>query len=346
MLSLDGRDGGGHLVRTAVALGGVTDTAFEMTNVRGARDRPGLRPQHVAAVQTVADVAGAVTEGVAQGSDRFRFDPGTVRGGRFDAAIGTAGSIPLVFDAVLPLATRLEEPATVTVRGGTDVAWSPPIDYLRYVKLPTLSDVGVDATLAIDRRGFYPRGGGSATLSLTPSSLGPVDRDDRGALQSLAVYSVAASGLRSASVADRQADAAAEALADPVDAPIETAVDYVDSLDDGSVLVLVATYEETTAGFSALGERGKPSEDVANAAVERFEAFRETEAAVDPNLADQLVPYLALAGGRVSIPTVTDHVRTAVDLVRAFGREIKIDESGGDPPTLEAPIPDRQGTTP
>ncbi|MFB6070291.1 MAG: RNA 3'-terminal phosphate cyclase [Halanaeroarchaeum sp.] len=346
MREIDGRAGGGQLVRTAVALSAVTETSVEMTNVRGARETPGLRPQHVTAVETVAAVANATTTDVEEGSGRFVFEPGRVVGGEYEARIGTAGSVTLVFDALLPLATRIDDRATVSVSGGTDVKWSPPYDYFRHVKLPALGSHGLDAATTLERRGFYPRGGGSATLVLRPSRLDRLELGDRGDLQSIAVHSVATESLRSADVADRQAKAASDELAGAVSVPIDTDVAYVEALDTGSVVVLVATYAATVAGFTALGEPGKPSEDVATTAVSRFLTFEDGAAAVDPHLADQVVPFLALAGGRVRIPELSEHVRTAVDLVRDFDLSVRITDVDGPGVVLEAPGAHDQGTTP
>ena len=273
MRTLDGGAGGGQLVRTALAVSAVTGEAFEMLAVRGARDNPGLRPQHVAAIETVATIANATTEGVTVGATRFAFDPGEVTGGTHEVAIGTAGSITLVFDSVLPIALRLDTPLSVAVTGGTDVKWSPPFDYLTTVKLPVLQSFGLQATATLDRRGFYPAGGGAAELALEPSHIEPISIDERGPLASLAVHSVAADPLREASVAERQADAAVDALDETAAVRVASTATYADALSKGSVVLVVAEYESSRAGFSALGEPGVPAETIADRAVQRFREF-------------------------------------------------------------------------
>ena len=170
MLEIDGGDGGGQVVRTAVTLSALSGRAVTVGDVRGARSTPGMRPQHVAAVEAAAALCSATVEGATTGADALVFDPGPLRADDVAVDVGTAGSVPLVFDTVLPLAAALAEPATVTATGGTDVEWSPPVDYLRRVKLPLLSMAGLEADLSVDGRGFYPVGGGEATLSLSPSS--------------------------------------------------------------------------------------------------------------------------------------------------------------------------------
>lgn len=326
MLELDGSAGGGQLVRSAVALSALTGEPFRMTDVRGARPEPGLGPQHAAAVRAAAGVCAARVEGNEVGSGELVFDPGEPEGGELAVDVGTAGSVTLVCDTVLPLATRLGSPLALAVEGGTDVKWAPPADYYRRVKLPLLARFGLDADFAVERRGFYPEGGGAVRLGLRPSSLAPLDLPERGEFEGARVYSVAASDLEDAEVAGRQAEAAAEGLTEAGLAVRERAATYVEADCPGSALAIRAEYARALAGFDALGERGKPSEAVAGDAVADALAFHESGAAVDEHTADQLLVFLALAGGRVAVRRVTDHVATSLDLLVAFGCDLETDE--------------------
>ncbi|MFB6072350.1 MAG: RNA 3'-terminal phosphate cyclase [Halobacterium sp.] len=325
---LDGSAGGGQLVRTALTLSAVSGEPFRMRHVRRARANPGLQAQHCAAIEAVAAACDAETGGVEVGSESFTFEPGesaddgeeSVLGGSVSVEVGTAGSVPLVFDALLPLATVLEESFTARLEGGTDAKWAPPFDYFRHVKLPVLEAHGLDADVTLDRRGFYPRGGGEATLTLEPSSMDALKVGERGDRESLAAYSVAEQGLAEDEVAERQAEVAPEAA--------ETHVEYADADSTGSAFVLAAEYEHSRAGFAELGERGVEAEDVAESAVADFEAFEDGDAAVDEHLADQLVPFLAVVGGEVRAPAVTSHVETCVDLLSEFGYDVAVEEDG------------------
>jgi RNA 3'-terminal phosphate cyclase (ATP) len=325
MHEIDGAAGGGQIVRTAVTLSALSGEAVRVENVRGDRSTPGMRPQHVAAVEAAAALCDATVEGAEPESETLEFDPGDVEAAEVSVDVGTAGSVTLVVDTVLPLATALSAEATVTITGGTDVAWSPPLDFLRYVKLPLLFGVGLDADVATERRGFYPVGGGEIELTLRPSELDPLALVDRGALRRVEVYSVATEELEDPAVAARQAAAAAESLPD---VPTPTEVSYVETDCPGSALVLAAVYEGGRAGFTALGEAGKPSEEVASEAVAAFEAFDESSAAVDRHLADQLMVPLALAGGELLAPEVTAHVETNREVIETFGYELAVEERG------------------
>jgi len=305
-----------------------------MRYVRRARANPGLQAQHCAAVEAVADVCDAATDGVEVGSEAFTFEPRVaaeeadddeepVLGGSTSVEVGTAGSVPLVFDALLPLAVALEEPVEATLTGGTDAKWAPPFDYFRRVKLPLLREHGLDADVSVDRRGFYPRGGGEATLTVRPSEFDPLALTERGSRVSLTAYSVAESSLEEDEVAERQATAAAAAAEDAAHE-----IEYADADSVGSAVVLAAEYEHSRAGFTGLGDRTTSAEAVGEEAAGAFEEFEAGEAAVDGHLADQLVPVLALAGGEVRAPEVTTHVETCVDLLAEFDYEVGVEDDG------------------
>ena len=338
MLELDGSDAGGQFVRTALALSALEDEPVRLENVRGGRSTPGLRPQHLAGVEAITAVCDADVSGADVGSKTVEFDPpghatddGRLPGGTYAVDIGTAGSVTLLFDTLLPLAMRLESPLSVTVTGGTDVKWAPPLDYLRYVKLPLLRRLGLVAAVEVDRRGFYPKGGGRATLHLAPSRLESIDLDSRGDLEGVRLYSTAADALADRDVATRQAAGALERLA-----PGERGLEVKERVETtaasacpGSALVVRVDGESGPAGFTALGERGKPAERVGEDAADAAIRFLEHDAPVDRHLADQLLVFLALAGGRVRIPEVTEHVETSLELLASFDCDVTLVPGSG-----------------
>ncbi len=337
---LDGAAAGGQFVRTALALSTLTNEPVRLENVRGDRPTPGLRHQHLAVLETLAEICDADVSGAELGSETIEFEPGLeggaagmagdgrLAGGEFAVDIGTAGSATLLCNAVLPLATILESPLSVTITGGTDVAWSPPLDYLRRVKLPLVRRFGLEATCESERRGFYPDGGGEVTLCLEPSDLEPIVIVERGPIEALSVYSTESESLADRDVAHRQVEGALERL-DRDDLELaERRERTADSPSPGSALVIRVDHGTAVAGFSALGERGNPAERVGEEAADAANRFLEGTAPVDRHMADQLLAFLALAGGRVRIPGVTDHVETRCDLLEAFGAEIALENDG------------------
>ncbi|MFC6874472.1 RNA 3'-terminal phosphate cyclase [Halobellus marinus] len=397
MLELDGTDGGGQLVRTALSLSVVDGQPFRMENVRANRPNPGLKRQHLACVELLASLVDADVDGAEKGAETLTFDPGTdadeaitpdtddfegetLQSGRSGPTVsamdddlpepiavdvGTAGSVTLIADTVLPLAGRLAAPIRLRLGGGTDVKWSPSTDYLRHVKLPLLRTCGLEATVSVNRRGFYPAGGGELALDIRPSTLSPILLPERPttvaggrpAVSRLSARAVATRDLEDSDVADRMAETALSLLSERerFDETTQNATArYVESDSTGAVITLVgegdagrpsemaakddAFRARPRAGFVAHGERGVPAEDVAAEAVDAAAAWHRTDAPVDEHLGDQLVVWLALAGGESKIPRVTDHVRTNVALVRSFGYDVAIqDRSGDGPATLSAP---------
>jgi len=335
MITVDGAGGGGQILRTALSLATITETPVRIEEIRGSRPDPGLEPQHLTAVELVAELCDADTEGAELKTDALTFRPGSARRTSLRAAVGTAGSLTLLFDTVLPIAATFAEPFELTATGGTNVKWAPTIEYQQLVKGPLLDTWGLDATIDLAKTGFYPAGGGKATLRTTPASLSPIKLETRGDLGTVEIYSKASEDLAEREVADRQAShAQTELEAVGIPAAVRRA-DYVQTKSTGSSLLLRGVYEQSIVGFDALGERGRTSEAVAEGAVQEFTAFHETDAAVDVFMADQLMPLLALVGGRVRIPAVSAHVETNLDVIRAFGSDLRLDRQADRTAVLE-----------
>lgn len=330
MLEIDGSGAGGQPLRTALSLSVCTDTAFRLRNVRADRPEPGLKHAHRAAIELLSVACDAEIEGAELGSETVVFEPGTgPRADELAVDVGTAGSATLVAEALLPAALTVKEPLSASITGGTDVKWSPPVDYLRHVVLPPLRECGLDATVAVERRGFYPAGGGRIDVDLRPSALEPLELGERGAFECLTVRAVESESLAGADVATRMASAAAEA----VSVPTETRTETVETASPGAVVTLVGETGRSRAGASALGERGVPAETIGERAAARFESWRSGGAAVDVHLGDQSLVWLALAGGTVSMPAETAHVRSNAETIRAFGFDVERIEE-----TAEGPI--------
>lgn len=373
MIELDGSHGGGQLVRTALTLSALRGEPFRMEGVRGNRSTPGLKRQHLACVGAVAELTDAAVEGDTIGSETLTFEPAVDPGSSGAPAeiavdIETAGSVTLVADTLLPLAVRLREPVHAGLVGGTDVRWSPSTAYLRRVKLPLLRRLGLDATVDPVRRGFYPAGGGELAVGIRPSSLDPVDLrpgsdaasgagDDGTRSTGLdgrtSIHAVATAGLDGDDVADRVAEATAGELGDRgIAEDVPATATYADA-DSTGVSLTVAVGDDTgggrndgdrapRAGFVGYGDSDTAAESLAETTADAVERWAETGATVDPHLADQLVVWLALVGGSIVIPRVTDHVRTNIALVRAFGYDVSIDRRSGGPPAVLGPTACRE----
>jgi RNA 3'-terminal phosphate cyclase (ATP) len=317
MLSLDGSygEGGGQILRTALSLAALTGTPVRVERLRAARSRPGLRPQHLTAVQAVARLSQAEVTGARLSSRDLTFRPRALKGGHyfFDVAetARSAGAVSLIVQALLPLLIRAEAPATVILKGGTHVPWSPPVHYLSHVFLPALAALGAEVNLTLERWGWYPRGGGEVRLTTRPTRLLTGVRWRAPAARS-AFQALSAAARLPEHVARRQAARLSARLGEAVPVAMVPA----GGQDPGSLVFLWGP----RAGFSALGARGKPAEQVADEAVDAYLAFRTSGAAVDRHLADQMLIYLALAQGPSSFTTeaVTSHLLTNVWVIEQF----------------------------
>lgn len=303
---LDGShgEGGGQILRTALALSGITGTPFRMVHIRRGRPRPGLQPQHLAAVRAAAAACDARVTGAVKGSLEILFHPGRIRGGELEEEIGTAGSVSLLLQTVVPILLFAEGPSRVQLTGGTHVPWSPSWHYVAGVFAPLLARLGCRVAPELDRCGFYPAGGGIArALVELAAGIQPLQLLEQGPL--LRVTGVSAAGKLPLSIAARQRDAALAVLREGLGerVPVEIEAATVPSRTPGTFLFLRGESQDAVAGFTALGAPGKRAEAVGAEAARELLAHRAAGGALDPHLADQVIPYLALArGGRRSPP--------------------------------------------
>lgn len=325
MIEINGEKGGGQILRTALTLSSLEQRSFRIRNIRGSRPNPGLKNQHLKAAETVQRLTDAEVKGAENGAETLEFKPKTLEKDSFTVNIGTAGSITLLLDTVLPLARKTG--LRLTVKGGTDVKWSPTIQYLKQVKLPLLREHGLKAELKVDRTGYYPKGGGEATLNLEKSDINRFKLEDRGSLERIEVHSKASKELKEQRVADRQADEAARILKNSyISVPLDKNSLYTDTASPGSTILVKAVYENSVAGFDVLGERGKRSEEVAKEAVQNFKKFHASDSTVDKHMGDQLITFLTGSESVLNGLKSTNHLRTNLETVRKFGYSIDLEE--------------------
>ena len=334
MIEIDGSKGGGQMLRTALTLAAVKQEGFRMENIRGSRSDPGLKNQHLECVKTVKRICDAETEGAELNSEELTFEPQRLKSEPLTANIGTAGSVTLLLDTVLPITSQFSDGFRLTAKGGTDVKWSPTLDYLKNVKLPLLRRFGVKAEIDRVKTGYYPAGGGEVGLETEEHSLEKIDITGRGELERFEIYSRSSEELQKQEVAQRQADEAARKLKNShISVPINKNVSYEETDSPGSSLLVKAVYDNSIAGFEALGEKGKRAEKVAQEAVEEFKSFHSSEAAVDEYMADQLLVFMAVIGGEIRVPEVKSHVQTSLEVLRMFG--VKTAISDGNNPLIK-----------
>ena len=349
-LRIDGSsgEGGGQILRTSLSLSVLTGRPIEIFNIRAGRKKPGLQRQHLVCVEAVTKISDAKVSGAKIGLQFLRFEPKKVKPGRYEFDIGTAGSTSLVIQTILLPLSFSHRPSEILLIGGTHNPFAPPFHYLKEVFLPVVGQLGIQADVKLEKWGFYPKGGGRVRLFIEPvSQLKAKNFLERGELKELTGLSAVASakggsasgGNLPISIAERQKTAFLKKIGAP-SSDVDIKIEQVRAASAGTFVFLKAKFsrpqsgsasggENMAAGFSALGERGKPAEKVGQEAAQKFIDYYRSGKCFDPHLADQIILYLALVKQPFSFTTsrITNHLLTHIWLLEQFlSIKIKVDE--------------------
>ena len=315
LIDLDGSTlaGGGQTLRIALALSSILSKPFRITNIRHKRAKPGLQRQHLTGVLAMAEITGAKVEGAEMESTELSFSPQKIRPGSYTFDIGTAGSITLLAQSLLPAMLFAGGRSVLTLKGGTHVSWSPNIDEYSNVFLPIIRGFGAEASLAVKSLGWFPKGGGEAVFTVNPSKLFGREMLEKGDRTSIAgVCSL--SGL-DPGILDREEEGITEVFPNTQITRIVSR-----SPSPGTSVTLWANFQNTVIGSSKLGEIGLRAEKLGKLVAEDLKNTISTPATVDRWQADQLLIFMALARGKSSIivPEITDHMKTCAWVIPKF----------------------------
>ena len=347
MIEIDGAfgSGGGQILRTAAAFSVITKKPCHILNIRKNRPKPGLAVQHLLGVQALAKLCNGKLEGDFLGSQDLKFYPHTNFGvGVWPGEIGpkelnkaggvppdilndtlnikieTAGSITLILQTLVLAGLFSTGEIKINFDGGaTDTFFSPTIDHLRYVFLKNLEKVGVKVQIDILKRGYYPEGGAKVKVIIFPFPLKNFDAIERGGLKKILAISGAATSLRDKKVAERQMAGVREIIG-KLKLPIEEKIEYYDTDCPGSQICLIAEFSNSLLGVDNLGKLGKRAEDVGKEAATELLKEEKSGACLDKHMADQILPYMALAGGKsqVTVSEITEHCQTNMWVIEKF----------------------------
>lgn len=296
MLVIDGDmgEGGGQLLRTALALSVCRQISFEIFNIRARRQKPGLQPQHLAAVQAAAKISAASVDGASLNSQHLRFQPRGIFAGDYRFNIGTAGSATLLVQTLLPALMLNKTPSSLHVTGGTHNPLSPPFDFFARAFCPLLTRMGFLIDARLERPGFYPRGGGIMQVALASADkLRPLRLLERGEVRRLSARILLAH--LPAHIASRERDILQRSLSIAED---DIAIDTADAaFGPGNVVCVFVHSAYVTEVFTGFGQRGVPAESVAQKVTAQVNDYLRSEVPVGRYLADQLLIPVTLAGG-------------------------------------------------
>ena len=318
MIELDGAagEGGGQILRSALALSMLTGKPFRITRIRANRAKPGLMRQHLVAVQAAVQVSGARVTGAELGSSELSFHPGRITGGDYHFAIGSAGSCTLVLQTVVLALLYAQQPSTIRITGGTHNTMAPPVQFLQRTYLPLLARMGAEVDIELVHYGFYPAGGGEVIATVQPcAQLKPLVLMERGSV---------VAGYADAFVAGLPPGVGSRELG-----CIGTALEWNEAQlrmhrlpgerGPGNAVLITLEHEHVTEVFAGFGAKAIKAEAVAQEAIEQAQAYMGSSAAVGEHLADQLMLPMALAdGGSFTASIISLHAQTNADVIAQF----------------------------
>ena len=318
MLTIDGSqgEGGGQILRTALALSTCLDKPFRIINIRANRRRPGLQHQHLAAVRAAAAISQAKVTGADKDSQVLEFIPAGTRAGEYLIDIGTAGSTTLVLQTVLPALILANARSKVTLDGGTHNPLAPPFEFLNYAFLPLVNRMGPVVSTTLERRGFAPEGGGRLQACIEPvKHLKPLNLVERGNIIRRRVEVILAN--LPLHIAERELDVVRKLLSLD-DSELHYTID-TNAAGAGNLVSIVIESLNITECVTAFGKRGLPAERVAEIAVNDAKYYLATGVPVGQHLADQLLVLIALAGNSAFVTMLPSrHTLTNIAVIETF----------------------------
>lgn len=347
MIELDGSsgEGGGALVRVALALSTLTGQEFKVTNIRANRPEPGLKAQHLEAINALKQICKAETNEIQLGTTELYFKPENIKRGIYEIDIGTAGSISLVLQALILPCLFAPGKVTLKIKGGTCGKWQASVYYLQNILLPHLHRFAEKIELKILKPGYYPQGGGEISLEISPrirlmdfsevssfltelnSKTSKIKLLEQGKLEQIKGIVNLSSELESKEVGER-VKSAAESSLKRFNVPINIRVEYARSLCPGGEIVLWGIFSShgkvdsdnpIILGSDALLERNKTSEQVGKEAAEKLAKEIDAVKVVDEHLLDQLIPFMGLLpGSEICAKEVSSHAQTNIHIVEQF----------------------------
>ena len=295
-------EGGGQIIRSAIALACITKQSIHIENIRKNRKVSGLRPQHVTSIRILQKISNAKVIGAEVGSTELKFIPGDIDSLELSEDVGTAGSISLILQVLIPVVAISQKKLSLTIKGGTDILWSPCIDYTKHVLKEAYSRMGLKFSIELIKRGYYPKGGGEIKLQVFPSKLKSISFSNR---KSKDVKIICTFSKIAIEIIEREIQQVKKKLTNE-DYKVEVEIKNQEAIDSGASLLIYSIDENSIIGVDSLFDKKSQSFDL------NFEKFIEKSQGVDANLADMLVVPASLSPGRTTflVKEITKHLET------------------------------------
>lgn len=322
MITIDGShgEGGGQILRTAVALSAFKKEPIKIINIRANRPDPGIKAQHYIAIKSVKELCNAETTGLDVGSSTLTFIPGEIKGGKYKFDIGTAGSITLVFQTCILASLNSKDPVNIKIKGGTDVKWAPTWDYFKYIFIPFLKNLGLSIDINLIKRGYYPKGGGEAEITIHPNTdfkqLNLYENQFFSEVEGI-IY---ISNLPEHISTRIKHSAINELIKSNFKANIK--IEQSPSFSAGTGIALWVKSKDTILGSTILGEKSMSSEEVGKKVVRNLLIEIQSGANLDVHAFDQLLPYIVISnkyeGTSYIVRELSTHASTNMWVLKQF----------------------------
>jgi len=281
LLKINGEfgEGGGQIIRTAITLSCITKRPIIIENIRKNRKVPGLRPQHLAGIKILQKICDADVEGAKLGSTSLKFIPRDVKSCNLIEDVGTAGSISLILQVLIPVAAICQKKLNLTINGGTDTLWSPTIDYTQFVLKEAYSRMGIKFSIKLIKRGYYPKGGGKINLEVLPSNVKSISLFQRKTKQ---VKLFCSFSNLSFELIEKNVKNIEKKLIEKKFV-VQTQINEETAIDSGSSLLIFSIDEESIIGIDSIFDKRTEEFNL------DLEDFIENNLGVDQRLADMIV---------------------------------------------------------
>ena len=295
-------EGGGQIIRSAITLACITKQPIHLENIRKNRKVPGLRPQHLTAVTILQKISNAKVIGAEIGSTDLKFIPGNIESLELSEDIRTAGSISLILQVIIPVVAISQKKLNLIIKGGTDVLWSPCIDYTQHVLRKAYSRMGIEFSLELIKRGYYPKGDGKVKLQVFPSRLKSILflKRKTSDVKLICTFSKVSTEKIKSEIERIKKKLTYENF------NVEIEIKNQEGIDSGASLLIYSIDENSIIGVDSLFNKKTQSFNL------DFDKFVNNSQGVDENLADMLVVPASLCPGKTTflVKNITKHLET------------------------------------
>jgi RNA 3'-terminal phosphate cyclase (ATP) len=306
-LRIDGShgEGGGQILRSALTLSAITQKPIKIENIRHNRKVPGLRPSHLSTIKLLGKICNAKIDGLSVGSTCITFSPGQIQDARLQENVGTAGSISLILQAIIPAVALAGKKLKLSISGGTDVPWSPTSNYTKFVLGEAFLRLGIKFEMNIKKRGYYPKGGGQADVTVFPChKLVPIHLSKRTTKEAKILCSL--SGISQNEIANNISSA--KNTLEQQGFSTQTQITEENTLNSGASFLV---YNHDSSSINGADEL-LDLQNRASFGKSSTNSFVSSSLGADSNLSDMLVTPLALAKEMsiFTVPQISKHLET------------------------------------